>query len=112
MAPNTSDDIRVDSQQLRKLKLSDFQSTQTLNPTIEFLHAGSHTTSESSRTAARLRSSRDRFPAGVPLGGNRLCYHTDRAAVLSIYREALSKVNSSNHWQIHSEANIKIQTVL
>ena len=112
MAPNPGEDTRVDVHQLRKLRLSDFQSPEILNPTAQFHHTKSTLVSDSSRTADRLRSSRDRFAAGVPLGGNRLCYNVDRAATLAIYREVLSKVKASNHRQIQSEANVKIQTVL
>ncbi len=103
---------RVDSRQLRSLRISDFESTEIIEPITDVIHSNTHFISESAQTAAELRCARDRFAAGVQLEGNRLCYVADRAATLAVYQEALAKIDSQNHHQIHSEANIKIKTVL
>jgi hypothetical protein len=95
------------------LTWADFQYGDDVEDLPDLPEAHSESQSSLDETAAKLRRERLRFTKTIPNDlSSKVCCPRDRGAVLDIYAEALSKMNSKNHKQIYAEATMKIKTIL
>ncbi|KAJ4368435.1 hypothetical protein N0V83_006792 [Neocucurbitaria cava] len=98
--------VRRPIKELRTLALNDFQYNGPLEEPAQAPQT------EAQKAAQHLRSARDRFALKIPITGNTLCYTVDRAAVLTLYTQALTLITSSNPTQLSSEVTLKVTTIL
>lgn len=104
--------VRAPSQPHGQLSIHDFQYQGLLDDKVSSSHSSTKQVTASEKTALKLREARDRLAKGIPIGGNKLCCTTDRAAALHVYYEALNTINSTNHETVLFEATLKVETIL